>query len=113
MGPKVVVMPELAEVPAALTAPIYVFENGIKGMGPLGHQPDILGAVPGDEGYSPLHRIHLVRWKENASPRELKSEQALMEAQRQGQLTIEDAGIVVNAPVLASPKGHRGSMTGM
>jgi hypothetical protein len=113
MGPKVVVAPELADAPASLTAPIYVFDNGPEGMGPLGHQPDILGAVPGDEGYSPLHRIHLVSWNESATPRELTSEEALMQARQQGQLTIEASGIVVNAPVLAGPKGHCGSMAGM
>jgi len=69
--------------------------------------------VPGDEGYSPLHRIHLVSWNESATPRELTSEEALMQARQQGQLTIEASGIVVNAPVLAGPKGHCGSMAGM
>ena len=47
------------------------------------------------------------------TPPALKTEKALMDAQQQGHLTIEDTGIVVNAPVLASPKGHRGSMADM
>ncbi|MFB6273590.1 MAG: hypothetical protein ABEL51_11920 [Salinibacter sp.] len=107
MGPTVLHMPALAKTPEALRAPIYVFKNGIEGTGPFGHQPDVLGAVPGDEGYSPLHEIHLVRWTESAEPRELRSAAALKEAQANGALTIEATGTVVNSPVLAWPGGHR------
>lgn len=107
MGPEVVVVSELAQVPSSLTAPIYVFANGIEGMGPMGYQPDVLSSVPGDEGYSPLHQIHLVRWQENTPPRELMTASALQEAQRRGEISIEETGIVVNAPVLAWPGGHR------
>ena len=107
MGPQVVTMPELAQVPPSLTAPIYIFANGIQGMGPMGHQPDVLPSVPGDEGYSPLHQIYLVRWSEGTTPRELKTAEAVQEAQRQDEVTIEETGIIVNAPVLAWPGGHR------
>lgn len=34
MGPLVVLVPELAEIPASLQAVIYVFQNGVDGMGP-------------------------------------------------------------------------------
>lgn len=107
MGPQVVTMPALAEVSPPLTAPIYVFASGIDGMGPMGYQPDVLPSVPGDEGYSPLRRIHLVRWSEGTTPRELTTAEAVQEAQREGEVTIEETGTVVNAPVLAWPGGHR------
>lgn len=107
MGPKVVHMPRLTHTPDTLLADIYVFKNGIEGHGPFGFQPDIFGSVPDDPDYSPLRSIHLVRWKENAEPRELKTVEALKQAQVNGELTIEEPGIVVNMPVLVWPGGHR------
>jgi hypothetical protein len=107
MGPKVVHMPRLAKTPESLLADIYVFKNGVEGHGPFGFQPDIFGSVPGDSGYSPLRSIHLVHWNKEAKPRELKTVEALMEARSNGELTIEEAGIVVNMPVLVWPGGHR------
>lgn len=107
MGPRVVYMPGLAETPEALLADIYVFKNGIEGHGPFGFQPDVFGSVPGDEGYSPLRRIHLVNWKEDADARELKTADALKQAEDNGELTIEEAGIVVNMPVLVWGDKHR------
>lgn len=107
MGPKVVHLPKLRQVPASVTAPIYVFENGIEGRGPLGYQPDVFGAVPGEKSYSPLHEIHLVRWKEGAEPREFRAANAIQEARNDGQLRIQATGTVINAPVLAWPGERR------
>ncbi len=107
MGPRVMHLPKLAQTPDSLLADIYVFKNGIEGHGPFGFQPDIFGSVPGDPSYSPLHSIHLVRWKKDAEPRELKTVDALMKARSNGKLTIEEPGIVVNMPVLVWPGGHR------
>lgn len=107
MGPRVEVTPQLAEVPESILADIYVFENGIEGMGPFGHQLDVFAAVPGDEAYSPLHSVQLVSWTDDATPRELRSAEEVQEAAAQGELSIEEPDIVINAPVLAWPGGHR------
>lgn len=107
MGPEVVVVPELAEVPDTLLADLYVFQSGIEGMGPFGFQPDVFGSVPGDEAYSPLRQVLLVNWAEEATPRELRSEAEILEAAEQGEVTVEETEIVVNAPVLAWPGGQR------
>lgn len=108
MGPQVVAIPGLAQAPPALTSPIYVFANGVEGMGPIGYQPDVFPTVPGDEGYQPLRAVHLVRWNTGETPEELKSADAVRQAEQQGRLTIEETGAVINAPVLAWPGGHRG-----
>ena len=42
----------------------FQFKNGIKGSGPLGFQPAILGASLHDTNYSPIWRIHLVEWND-------------------------------------------------
>ena len=107
MGPKVVLVPELAQAPEALLADIYVFQNGVEGMGPFGYQPDVFASVPGDEAYSPLQSVHLVTWNEGATPRVLRSAEEVHEAAKRGEVTIKEPGIVINAPVLAWPEGHR------
>ncbi len=107
MGPLVVVMPRLAEVPESLLANVYVFTNGIEGAGPFGFQPDVFDAVPGDEGYSPLRAINLVTWQEGATARELRSVEEVKEAESKGEVTIQRPGIVVNMPILTWPGGHR------
>lgn len=56
MDSPVVTVPELARVPGAALAPVYVFTNGVKtdgARGPLGFQPDVFDTVPGDAEYTP------------------------------------------------------------
>lgn len=107
MGPQVVLAPRLAETPASLRAEVYVFQNGVEGMGPFGYQPDVFSSVPGTEGYSPLRAIHLVSWNADATPRELRSVEEVQEAASRGEITINESGVVVNMPVLVWPGGHR------
>jgi len=107
MGPTVAHVPALADVPETSRGSIYVFANGVEGKGPMGFQPDVCAAVPGENEYSPFVEIHQVRWADDAEPRVLRSAGAIQEAASNGELTIESTGIVVNAPVLAWPDGHR------
>ncbi len=107
MGPQVVLVPRLAETPASLRAEVYVFQNGVEGMGPFGYQPDVFSSVPGTEGYSPLRAIHLVSWNAEVTPRELRSVEEVQEAASRGEITINESGVVVNMPVLVWPGGHR------
>ena len=108
MGPQVVVVSELAETPESLLANVYVFANGLEGGGgPLGFQRDIFDAVPGDENYRPLRSINLVTWQEGSTARELGSVEELNEALAEGEVVIEQPGIVVNMPMMAWPGGQR------
>ena len=43
---------------------LFQFKNGIKGSGPMGFQPGIAAAAPGDENYSPFWRIYNVEWND-------------------------------------------------
>ena len=70
-------------------------------------QPDVLARVLGDGKYSPFVEIHRVRWAEEATPRELRSESAIQKAETIGKLVIKSTGIVVDALVLAWPKERR------
>ncbi len=107
MGPQVVLVPRLTQVPESLLAIVYVFTNGVKGDGPFGFQPDVFDSVPGDERYSPLRAINLVTWKEGVTAVELRSVEEVEAAESRGEVTIVQPGIVVNMPILTWPGGHR------
>jgi hypothetical protein len=99
-GFKVNFAPLLAMTPEEARGQAYVFENGIEGEGPLGFQLPVINARPGQEGYSPLLQINLVRWNEGGQPTELRSEQDILTASNAGQLTITETGVIVNHPAV-------------
>lgn len=107
MGSPVLVVPSLAEVPASALAPVYVFTNGVTGMGPLGFQPDVFPFPPGAAEYTPLRTLHLVTWTDPAAAVELKSAADVQAAITAGQLTEEVPGVVVNMPFVAWAGGNR------
>jgi hypothetical protein len=107
MGSPVPVVPSLAKVPEESLANIYVFDNGVEGMGPLGFQPDIFENPPETKGYSPLRKLNLVTWKDEASARVLKSADELKEAKEAGEITIKQTDVVINMPMLTWPGGER------
>jgi hypothetical protein len=107
MGSPVLVVPSLAEAPESMLANVYVFTNGLEGTGPLGFQPDVFDNPPMTEGYSPLRTVTLVTWQDEASARELTSATEVLEAEEQGEVTIEQPGVVVNMPFLTWPGGQR------
>lgn len=110
MGSPVFVVPSLADVPADAVARVFVFTNGVVpdgAMGPLGFQRDVFDAVPGDDAYRPLRSVQLVTWIDGAEPTELGSVDAILQAVADGQVTIDNPGIVVNMPIIAWPDGTR------
>lgn len=100
MGPDVVTVPSLAEIPVELLGNVYVFGSGVEGMGPLGFQPDVFDSIPGDEAYTPLRAVNLVTWQDGVEPRELTSVADIQAAVDAGELVIEQPGVVVNMPIL-------------
>lgn len=107
MESPVLLVPSLAQVPASALADVYVFENGLKGMGPLGFQPDVFNNPPGSEGYSPLRQIILVTWNDASQAQELKSVQEIKDAEAAGDLTLTKTDIVVNMPFMVWDGGKR------
>ena len=99
---KVNFAPLLAKTPEEARGQAYVFENGVEGEGPLGFQLPVINARPGQEGYSPLLQINLVRWNEEAAaqPTELRSVQDIISASNAGQLTITKTDVIVNHPTV-------------
>jgi len=86
-------------------AKVYVFTNGIAGSGPYGggpfmYQIDVFDSVPKQIGYSQFRVPHLVTWNDNSTPRILTSSQEILEAEANGELTVQSSDNVVNEPML-------------
>ena len=95
---RVVYTPALKYAPPQSLANIYEFTNGIKGSGPEGFQPNIADSQPGDNNYSPLWKVNLVTWNDGITPRELTSEEDIVNAIKNKELTIKPTDIIVNCP---------------
>jgi hypothetical protein len=80
--------------PGNKTADLWSVTNGVKG------QYNIVDVVPGQAGYTPLWDINLVTWKPGVTPRLLTSAAAARKALSAGQVTMKEAGVVVNCPVI-------------
>jgi hypothetical protein len=107
MDSPVLHVPALAGVPDTSLANVYVFDNGLEGMGPFGFQSDVFDNPPGSEGYSPLRRINVVTWADAAKARELKSVAEIQAAESAGEVTIAQPGVVVNMPFVVWDGGKR------
>ena len=100
MESPVLYVPSLASVPEDSLANVYAFTNGVKGGSMSGFQPSVFDNPPGTEGYTPLRRLNMVAWANEATPRTLKSASDILEAADTGELTIAQPGVVINMPFI-------------
>ncbi len=107
MNSPVLEVPGLADVPDTALANVYVFDNGLTGMGPLGFQADVFDNPPGSDGYSPLRKLSVVTWVDPANARELKSTTEIVQAEQAGEVTIAQPGVVINMPFVVWDGGKR------
>ena len=107
MTSPVLHVPALADVPAEALATVYVFDNGLEGMGPFGFQADVFNNPPGTEGYSPLRLVHVVTWVDPAQARLFTTEAEIKAAEQAGEVTITVPGVVVNMPFVVWDGGQR------
>ena len=89
--------------PAAVD--LFQFANGLTGTGPLGFQPGIAAAAPGDESYSPMWRIYMVEWNNPEDARLLETIQDVDHYRSEGMLTSAlarpmNADHIVNCPFI-------------
>ena len=107
MSSPVLYVPALAKTPDEALANVYVFDNGLEGMGPFGFQADVFDYPPGTTGYSPLRRINVVTWADPTKARMLTSVAEIMSAKDAGEVTIAQPGVVVNMPFVVWDGGQR------
>ena len=98
-------VPDLKNMSPDEMSKIYVFTNGISGSDPYGggpfmYQIDVFDSVPNLMGYSQFRVPHLVTWNENSTPRILISVDEILEAETNGELTIQETDNVVNVPMV-------------
>jgi len=96
---------DLTNIPQSELSKVYVFTSGIPGSGPYGGGPfmfqiDVFDSVPGQMGYSQFRVPYLVTWNDDSTPRILTSEAEILEAESNGELTIQKTENVVNAPMM-------------
>jgi hypothetical protein len=99
-GFKVNFAPLLTKSPETARGQAYVFTNGIPGQGPFGFQLPVVNAKPGDEGYSPLLQLNVVKWNQGITAKEIKSVQDIIAAQQNGSLTVTKTDTIVNHPAI-------------
>jgi hypothetical protein len=99
-GFKVNHAPLLAKTPENARGQAYIFENGVAGKGPLGFQPVVVNAKPGDDDYSPLHQINFAKWTDQSVAKELKSVDEIMEHKNMGHLTVTQSDIIADHPAI-------------
>lgn len=107
MKSPVMFVPSLANVPEESLANVYVFTNGVEGSGPFGFQADVFDNPPGTNGYTPLRHLNVITWGDEVTARELQSVAEVMDAEANGELTIEQPGVVINMPFVVWDGGQR------
>lgn len=109
--------PTLALIPESSSQQGYEFLNGVRGQGAFGYQLPVASKLPIDKDYSPIVQLNFVKWNSDITgygstfnnhtsntARELKSVGEIMSAQTNKELTIAMTNILVNSPVILSPK---------
>jgi len=76
----------------------------VKGRAATG-QLTIFGSEPGESDYNPLWEEVWVTWKSSAKPVLLGQDDQIKSLAKAGKLTMTDAHIVLNAPILKVGKG--------
>ena len=67
-------------------------------------QPAIFSSEPGRDNYTPAWLVHYLRWSDG--PRPLSSVADVEQAGREGALTIEESGVVINAALVKWSAGE-------
>jgi hypothetical protein len=68
-------------------------------------QLTVFGSEPGEDDYNPLWDEVWVTWKSGVTPVLLGQDDQIKSLAKAGKLTMKDAGIVLNAPILTVGKG--------
>jgi hypothetical protein len=90
-----------AELKAVKGIPAQYFVRGTAAKGQL----TVFGSQPGESDYNPLWEEMWVTWKKGVKPVLLGRDDQITGLAKKGKLTIKDAHVVLNAPILTVGKG--------
>lgn len=85
-----------AELAAVKGAPAQYFVQGRAAAGQL----SVFGSEPGEADYNPLWEEQIVSWKAGVTPVLLTSDNQINALKKKGKVTLRDAHIVLNAPIV-------------
>ena len=106
-GWQVELAPLLKNAPDEALSKTYMFTNGIEGDGVHGFQGEVFTSTPAQaEVYSALTSHVHVTWNEGVSSRVLDSEEMIMTAADNGQITLTPVDVVLNMPQIIWPEGQ-------
>ena len=106
-GWNVEVAPPLENTPKEALSTAYLFVNGVKGKGIHGYQSEVVTSTPAQtETYSALtSHVHVI-WTDENNARVLDSEQAVIDAETNGEVTLVKLPVVLNMPQIVWPDGQ-------
>jgi hypothetical protein len=90
-----------AELKAVKGLPPQYFVRGRAAHGQL----TIFGSEPGESDYNPLWEEFWVTWKKGVKPVLLGQDDQIKALVKKGKMTMQDAHVVLNAPILKVGKG--------
>jgi len=106
-GWKVEVAPLLANAPPDSLSKTYIFTNGISGDGIHGFQGEVFTSTPAQpEIYSALTSHTHVTWIDGATPRVLDSEEMIVKAAEDEEISLAEISVVLNMPQIIWPEGQ-------
>jgi len=106
-GWKVELAPPLARTPQAALSTTYIFTNGVQGDGVIGFQGEVFTSTPAQpEVYSALTSNIQVTWNDGQRPVVLDSEEAILSAEAQGKISLNEIEAVLNMPQIIWPEGQ-------
>ena len=104
---KVELAPVLSNAPKEALANVYIFTNGVVGLGIHGYQNEVFSNTPEQkEEYSALRIVNNVEWKRGQNAEILDSEEKILEAKEDGRIKIEETEAILNMPQIKWPTGQ-------
>ena len=105
-GWKVETAQALENLSEKIKQKIYVFNNGISGNGMHGFQDDLFATTPSQLNYTAFGSITEVTWKKGQTISILKSANDVIKAHKDGRVTFDEPGVILNTPQIAWPDGQ-------
>lgn len=83
---------------------VYAFPHGEQNGSVFASVPTPVGYQSQDPHYSPLWLMYVVEWKDPSKVQVLKSEEAILNAEDKGLVTVTRTNVVLNCPIVSEPK---------
>ena len=105
-GWKVELAPILSFAPDDALSTTYIFTNGVEGDGVHGYQGEVITSTPAQEDYSALASHVHVTWNDDSNAQVLDSEEAILQAETDGRVSLTELAVVLNMPQIVWPEGQ-------